>query len=302
MKNSNTLQRYRSRRGFTLIELLVVIAIIAILAAILFPVFARARENARRSSCQSNLKQIGLGFEQYKSDYDGTYPMTMANWRNDGSPEFDWSSAPNQPFGRMRFKRFGWEQAIFPYIKSAQLFRCPSGNQNLPENQDPGADNASWSAGTNQYASNQRVTGIWSHNATDPSTTPPTWAWGPQPAKDSQLAFPAATILATDGPSGGISGTTTDESGGWGATIDGAKNSIDGLVGNTPHQQTGALGKDQSDYNGAMIAPGRRHLDGANYLFTDGHVKWYSATGIMVVKDNSKNRGGNSPTFYPNAE
>src|ERR1022692_3932033 len=62
--------------GFTLIELLVVIAIIAILAAILFPVFARARENARRSSCQSNLKQIALGFKQYIQDYDEEYPAT----------------------------------------------------------------------------------------------------------------------------------------------------------------------------------------------------------------------------------
>src|SRR5437763_7255396 len=66
----------RRSQGFTLIELLVVIAIIAILAAILFPVFGRARENARRSSCQSNLKQIGLGLAQYTQDYDENYPIS----------------------------------------------------------------------------------------------------------------------------------------------------------------------------------------------------------------------------------
>jgi prepilin-type N-terminal cleavage/methylation domain-containing protein/prepilin-type processing-associated H-X9-DG protein len=93
------------RRAFTLIELLVVIAIIAILASILFPVFGRARENARRSSCQSNLKQIGLGFEQYKDDNDQYYPgdSTLVA-------------------GQYR----GWPTFIQPYVKSEQLFVCPS--------------------------------------------------------------------------------------------------------------------------------------------------------------------------------
>ncbi len=91
-------------QGFTLIELLVVIAIIAILAAILFPVFARARENARRSSCQSNLKQIGLGLMQYVQDYDEIMPM----------------NSTNEPAGG------AWMDKIQPYIKSYQLFKCPS--------------------------------------------------------------------------------------------------------------------------------------------------------------------------------
>src|SRR5262245_3304503 len=71
-----TMKRCRSRSAFTLIELLVVIAIIAILAAILFPVFAQAREKARQATCMSNLKQLGVGVMMYVQDYEGTYP----NW------------------------------------------------------------------------------------------------------------------------------------------------------------------------------------------------------------------------------
>src|SRR5476649_1395436 len=97
--------------GFTLIELLVVIAIIAILAAILFPVFARARENARRASCQSNLKQLGLGMIQYIQDFDDRYPgfVGFSSNNNNGNP----------PNGM-------WGNVIMPYVKSAQLFKCPS--------------------------------------------------------------------------------------------------------------------------------------------------------------------------------
>ena len=97
--NSN----FCKKSAFTLIELLVVIAIIAILAAILFPVFARARENARRSSCMSNMKQIGLGVLQYAQDYDEKYPSGTTGNR-----------------GR------GWAGQVLPYIKSSQVFVCPS--------------------------------------------------------------------------------------------------------------------------------------------------------------------------------
>ena len=89
-----------SRFGFTLIELLVVIAIIAILASILFPVFARARENARRSSCQSNLKQIATGVAQYTQDYDEKYPYSTTAT---------------------------YVAQLQPYLKSTQIFVCPSG-------------------------------------------------------------------------------------------------------------------------------------------------------------------------------
>ena len=92
-----------TQKGFTLIELLVVIAIIAILAAILFPAFARARENARRASCSSNQKQLGLAIMQYTQDYDEKYPPMYSN------PPVSY-----------------WSMKIQPYTKSAQVFDCPS--------------------------------------------------------------------------------------------------------------------------------------------------------------------------------
>lgn len=105
----------RSQKGFTLIELLVVIAIIAILAAILFPVFARARENARRSSCSSNLKQLGLAFMQYTQDYDESYPGYY-NSTTEPAPGGNW--VPGVWY---------WPQILYPYHKSNQVFVCPSG-------------------------------------------------------------------------------------------------------------------------------------------------------------------------------
>ena len=129
----NILVKSKTKSAFTLIELLVVIAIIAILAAILFPVFARARENARRSSCTSNLKQIGLGVIQYQQDYDEKFPLL----RNNGNA----NEQGGNGFG-------GTWVAIQPYLKSTQILQCPS------EPTAPSDCSTSFTAGCGDYAYN----------------------------------------------------------------------------------------------------------------------------------------------------
>ncbi len=98
------------RKGFTLIELLVVIAIIAILAAILFPVFAQARDKARQAACLSNTKQLGLGIAQYIQDYDEALPMGG----------YRWAATPS---GEVQSR---WYRDVFPYVKNVGVFTCPS--------------------------------------------------------------------------------------------------------------------------------------------------------------------------------
>ncbi len=162
MKNHFQLRSERPSTAFTLIELLVVIAIIAILAAILFPVFGRARENARRSSCQSNLKQLGLGLLQYSQDYDEKFMM-----EDDGV--------------------HAYKQSLQPYLKSAQIWACPSNtaNTNVFFAADP-AQNLP--AIVNSYSSNPRV-------------ILPKWAQQSGPVTGLTLSFvnfPAQKIIITE--------------------------------------------------------------------------------------------------------
>ena len=124
------------RRGFTLIELLVVIAIIAILAAILFPVFARAREKARQTSCLSNIKQLTTAALMYVTDNNDTLFGHIQGTRSDFWP-------PEEPF-------INWAQQIYPYVMNEQLFNCPSRAANQ-FNYDPVARDTRFGYGINYW-------------------------------------------------------------------------------------------------------------------------------------------------------
>ena len=100
-------------KGFTLIELLVVIAIIAILAAILFPVFAKAREKARQTACLSNLRQLATGMLMYIEDWNGTFPL-----------------------GRFKGKSILWASMIFPYVKNEEIYACPANPDSVKRSKD----------------------------------------------------------------------------------------------------------------------------------------------------------------------
>jgi prepilin-type N-terminal cleavage/methylation domain-containing protein/prepilin-type processing-associated H-X9-DG protein len=127
----------RRQNGFTLIELLVVIAIIAILAAILFPVFAQAREKARQSVCLSNMKQVGTGLMMYAQDYDESLPV-----QTNQVQKFWLDSAPAN-----------WDRAIYPYVKNRQVYICPSTGKETYPGYQPSPD------GETSYMGNAVVMG-----------------------------------------------------------------------------------------------------------------------------------------------
>jgi len=179
------------RVGFTLIELLVVIAIIAILAAILFPVFAQARESARAISCLSNMKQLGLGWMMYSQDYDETFPLSRrldgpgSDYLNDGGD--DCGHYHDDPDPRAKH---GWRELIFPYVKNYGVYRCPS-NPNNNAITEEGNLNFKISYGNNGVV-----------------------MWGWNPLRSAQLNRPADTIMLLESTWG------CNDLGDWVARID----------------------------------------------------------------------------------
>src|SRR5579871_586057 len=158
-------------RGFTLIELLVVIAIIAILASILFPVFAQAREKARQSSCFSNQKQLSMALNMYTEDYDETLPLYSFGV---GTAGF---------FGYFGTDGSRWADMIFPYVKSRQVYDCPDGNVHLNIYQ----------GGT--YFDTQ----TYSYGYSTPSlTTDPDSNYGVAGRTLAQITAPSTTIMLAD--------------------------------------------------------------------------------------------------------
>ena len=238
------------RRGFTLIELLVVVAIIALLAAILFPVFAAAREKARQASCASNLKQLGLAFAQYQTDNDGMnapidgYISSTATWST--SYGGYWSCCNSAPAGQTpviptyELSTIGWPDAIFSYVKNTQIFHCPDQDQQLPAGgSSPALQDA------NSYGMNQGfVRSYLSGNA--PLV---------QSGQESEVIAPSNVILLAEMYIPRQIGTDTGpmDPGG------GDYNMLD-----IPETYTHAF---------TSAVPSFRHVSGNNYLFYDGHVK-----------------------------
>jgi prepilin-type N-terminal cleavage/methylation domain-containing protein/prepilin-type processing-associated H-X9-DG protein len=297
-----------TRKGFTLIELLVVIAIIAILAAILFPVFAKAREKARQSSCANNMKQLGLGIVMYTQDFDEKLPYGQANSSTDAA---------------------GWAAQIFSEIKSTGVYKCPDDSTaavtGITVTGPNGAQNnvnlvpISYALNSN-LAGGQVLGAIISTSSTvsltevsgvtgDPTTLyyPTAGSWSiagadgngtPGIATTSEVSGavgndPGALAYAyafsqAGSPPAGANTTTTSTAAGTGAAYE------TGYLGNINAIAT------PNDFDSAN-AGGGLHSGGSNYAYLDSHVKWALPTAISGGESNtiSSSDPGNSLAANP---
>ena len=228
------------KKAFTLIELLVVIAIIAILAAILFPVFGRARENARRTSCLNNMKQIGLGLMQYTQDYDEAIPLGSSGGVNYG----------------MR----GYAGRIMPYVKSEQLFVCPSSTlQGI---------RISYAGSGNPSTSNRFL---------------------------ASFIAPSKTVALMEFEGNNYGSNFTQN--GLDAPRFGNDQGL-GVDPGNQNLMTGRLNSSWTDDSVYPTDQPAQHLEGSNWLFFDGHAKWLKGSQVSRGRnatDAGCNQGGAAP-------
>jgi len=235
----------KQNKAFTLIELLVVIAIISILASILFPVFARARENARRTSCLSNLKQIGIGIMMYTQDYDEKFPVA---WRTKNI---------KFPYNDFTSSHVTWVDEIYLYINNLQVFQCPS--QSFSPN---GGSAPAMRFATTPFAYN------YNQHKSETTDTGSAAAVG-----DTGFSYltTGTSVIATSLASVGAPAQTIIVFDGWGSMDSGAwyaKDLASLINGISPTPSPSSLNIT------SYIKLARRHMDGMNVLFADGHTKW----------------------------
>ena len=268
----------RKSNGFTLIELLVVIAIIAILAAILFPVFAKVREKARQTSCLYNEKQLGLAFMQYVEDNDEQFPCGSQ------SPTLGTTK-----LGVADLMGVGWAGQIYPYVKSVGLYDCPDDLTASRPTANPPQYEVS-------YAMNTEVVSNWENGQDDP-------AMGAD-GHISAFTAPASTILLSE-VTGNLANVTAinEDAGTAGVHLSAVADGNGGCVSlkNSPigwdetcRLSTGPAGS-TGDTSGDDNTTGR-HTNGSNYLLADGHAKWLRGSSVSVGNDPNP---GNS-TSQPN--
>ena len=266
------------KRGFTLIELLVVIAIIAILAAILFPVFQKVRENARRTSCLSNEKQIGLAVIQYNNDNDETMPPGRTNY---GSAK-------------------GWACQVYPYVKSIAAFQCPD---------DSGVPRYATSFGLNSnfnyttYVNGAPVQSVALPKFNSPAKTVVLFEVANSGGNGNTYDVTNIAngyVNATGANSDFANGGSSPAGNGYGGDYspDGANNtSVASANASTLKYATGYMRNSNPSSNpggtsgGNFTGPLGRHSDGSNFLMADGHAKFLRPSAVSA--GGSYDAGGN---------